>query len=81
MDYKKDKKPKTNKKKTNGKKTTGKRKLKLINNSGLHHTIKKQMINHAQNHSMKHIGFMINKIDNGKKYNEAHLLAQKSIGR
>ena len=74
---KKDNKKKDNKKK----KTVGSSKQKSILNSKMHHTVKKKMMDHAIHHTQNHLNFMIGKIENGKKFSEAHLLAQKAVGR
>ena len=78
MDKKVPKKPK--KKKEIAKKSGG-AKNNLINKSSLGSSNKKKLMGHAVYHTKNHLNFMINKIENGKKFSEAHLLAQKSIGR
>ena len=60
-------------------KSTGK--TGLINKSNLTASIKKRMVNHAEHHSTKHLSYMIGKIENGKNFSEAHLLAQKALGK
>ena len=56
-------------------------KANLINKSGIHSSQKKRMLDHASTYSKKHIGFMIGKLENGAKFNEAHLLSMKSVGK
>ena len=62
-------------------KTSTRGKSGLINKSSLNASIKKRMMNHAQNHTTKHLSYMIGKIENGKNFSEAHLLAQKALGK
>lgn len=61
--------------KKKGKMTKGK--SNLISKSGLNIKLKTRLQGHAEHHSQKHISFMIGKLKNGEKYNEAHMLAMK----
>ena len=59
----------------------GKVKTNLINKSGINSMQKKRLIEHSVNHSKRHINFMLGKIENGQKFSEAHMLAQKVVGK
>ena len=62
-------------------KVGGKVKTNLINKSGINSMQKKRLIEHSVNHSKRHINFMLGKIENGQKFSEAHMLAQKVVGK
>ena len=53
----------------------------LITKSGIHSSQKKKLMDHAVDHSKRHINFMIGKLENGSKYSEAHMLAQQTVGK
>lgn len=73
---KKDMKPKNSKTKT-----PSKQKMNIISKSGLHHSQKKRMMDHAVHHTAKHLNYMIGKMDRGSTFSQSHRDAMMEVGK
>tara|TARA_R100000734_G_C3318950_1_gene113873 strand:+ start:3320 stop:3502 length:183 start_codon:yes stop_codon:yes gene_type:complete len=56
-------------------------KIKKVDMGGLSKKEQSTMKKHAEHHSLAHLKYMIGVMRNGKSFKEAHMLAQKKVGK